>query len=241
MSVTIERRAHVADITIDRADAGNKLDGATLESLRRCLVELAGAGGPSVVVIQAGGDDFSLGRERVPGVATPDGLAREFGLIQEVNELIQRAPFVTIAAVQGRAHGAGLSLAARCDLVIATESAQLSFPEVPHGVPPTIVLSHYQHVLPRKTLLDMILTGRELSAAEGVAAGLVTRVVQDHELRSVVRVEALLISGYDSRTLRTVKKYLVASEGMDPRDTPTLGIAMYINEMVGRSLGTGGD
>lgn len=239
MSVTIERRGRVADITIDRADAGNKLDRATLERLKQCLAEFAEAGGPSVVVLQTTGDDFSLGRERVPGAPTPDGLAREFGLIQEVNELIQRAPFVTIAGVQGRAHGAGLSLAARCDLVIASGSARLSFPEVPHGIPPTIVLSHYQHVVPRKTLLDMILTGRELSAAEGIAAGLVTRVVEDGQLRAAVRAEALAISDHDPRTLRTVKRYLVASEGLDPRDTPTLGIAMYVNEMVGRSLESG--
>ena len=54
----------------------------------------------------------------------------------------------------------------------AAEDARLSFPEVSHGIPPTIVLSHYRYVLPAKILADLVFTGRELSGREALAAGL---------------------------------------------------------------------
>ena len=141
-----------------------------------------------------------------------------------------------MAKVQGQARGAALSFAGRCDLVYAAEDARLSFPEVRHGIPPTIVLSHYRYVLPRTVLLDLVLTGREITGNEGVAAGLVTRAVPAAELDGAAQDLASEVASYGSRTLRTIKQFMAGSDGMDPRDAPPYGIQVIGGEMVDRAL-----
>lgn len=238
MTVHLEHGGAVAALVLDRPDAGNRLDHSTLDELRAGLRSLAvGDDAPAVVVLRANGPDFSLGREpATSGPPTPDGLEAEFALVQEVNELVQHHPAVTVAAVRGQACGAALSLAARCDLVVAGRGSRLSFPEVPHGIPPTIVLSHYRYVLPSKVLADLIFTGRELSGAEALAANLVSHVVDDDDVDERAMGLAAQIATQDRRTLRVVKRFLARSEGLDPRDAPALGIAMFANEMVDRAL-----
>lgn len=236
MTVVVERDDRVARVSIDRPDAGNRLDGATVDALHDRLSELSAAGGPNVVLLRGTGTDFSLGREPAGGgPPTPGGLDAEFGRIQRLNGLVQHYPVPILAALQGRAYGAGLSLAGRCDIVVAAEDARLSFPEVRNGIPPTIVLSHYRYVLPRTVLRDLILTGREISGADGVAAGLVSRAVPPDELDTAVDDLAHEVAALDGRTLRTVKRFLAATDGMDPRDAPAFGVSLYANEMVDRA------
>lgn len=239
MTVRIDRSGVVARVTIDRPDAQNKLDVVTVDALTRALTTLQEGDEPADVVILAGaGEDFSLGREPASSdPPTPSSLLTEFSRIQRLNELVQRYPAVTIARVQGRASGAALSLAGRCDFVLVAEDARLSFPEVHHGIPPTIVLSHYRYVLSRTVLFDLILTGREIGGLEAVAMGLATRAIARADLDAMVQALAAEVADHGSRTLRTIKKYMAASDGMDPRDAPTLGISMITNEMVDRSLG----
>lgn len=238
MTVHLDRHGAVATLTIDRPDAGNRLDGATVDALSDHLRSLQDGDDPAEVVVLAGaGPDFSFGRQPASdGPPTPSGLAHEFARIQGLNELVQRYPAVTIAKLQGQVRGAALSLAGRCDLVVADEDARLSFPEVRDGIPPTIVLSYYRYALPSKPLLDLILTGREIDADEGRRVNLVSRVAPAGRLDTTVDELATELAGHDPRTLRTIKRFLAGSEGMDPRDAPTYGMSLYANEIVDRRL-----
>lgn len=241
MTIHTDRSGPIATVTIDRPETGNKLDVATVGALIEHLTNLQEDEFPADVVIVAGaGEDFSMGREPADhGTPTPHKLIDEFSRLQRLNELVQRYPGVIIAKVQGRARGAALSLAGRCDLFIAAEDARLSFPEVRHGIPPTIVLSHYRYVLPRPVLFDLVLTGREITGTEGVAAGLVARAVPRDDLDATVGELAREIADYGSRTLRTIKYFMATTDGMDPRDAPRYGINVIANEMIDRNL-TGG-
>jgi enoyl-CoA hydratase/carnithine racemase len=195
------------------------------------------AGGPAVIVLGAVGPDFSLGRQR-PAEQSSDPLdiVREFESIQQLNEAVQKCRAVTIASVRGRAEGAGLSLAGRCDIVVVANEATLSFPEIPHGIPPTIVLSHYRFVLPRNLLGDLIFTGREIEGRDAVQIGLAARTVVDAELDALVLKLAGQVAGYDRRSIALVKEFLARSEGMAPQQAPGLGISLYANEMSHRYL-----
>lgn len=237
MTVTVHRDGAITSLALDRPDAGNRLDAATIGELREQLAVAADADGPVVVVLRAAGPDFSLGRQPTPGApATPSAIEEEFFRIQGLNEQLQQLPAVTIAALRGQARGAALSLAGRCDVVVAADDARLSFPEVRDGIPATIVLSHYRFVLPRALLGDLVFTGRELTGEEGITAGLVSRVLPAAEVERAVDALAAEIAACDHRTLRTVKRFLVRTDGMDRRDAPALGIATYANEMTDRAL-----
>jgi enoyl-CoA hydratase/carnithine racemase len=238
VSLDVRIDGDTAVLTLDRGDAGNRLNADVLDRIAAQLVSLGqDAEGPNVVLLRANGPDFSLGRERVPGaLQTPVAITEEFSRIQRVNELLQHCPLVTVAAIKGRAHGAGLSLAGRCDIVVVADDARLAFPEIPHGIPPTIVLSHYRYVLPRNLLGDLIFTGRELSGTESVAAGLAARAVPADEVEEVALQLARQIAGYDRRSRRLVKEFLTRTESLAPRDAPGLGIALYAGEMADRQL-----
>ncbi|MFG1955465.1 enoyl-CoA hydratase/isomerase family protein [Micromonospora sp. NPDC048830] len=237
--LSVQRDGDVLQLTLDREESGNRLSRPLLEALAAQLEAVSGADAPKVVVLAGAGPDFSLGREPAPGPATPSGLRREFGLIQRVNELVVGCPAVTVAVIRGRALGAGLSLAARCDLVVAADDARLAFPEVPHGIPPTIVLSHYRYVLLRRHLLDLILTGREITAEEGQRMGLVSRVCPPAEVDAAVKDLVQRLGGYDVRTVRVVKQFVRRLDDVGPREAPTVGIEAYVNEMVDRAMAGG--
>lgn len=238
MSVSIRRDNGVLTLALDRPDAGNRLDSGMIDQLAAAFEGVSTeADSPSVVILTSTSRDFSLGRERVPGAPqNPKAITVEFERIQRLNDAVHLCGAVTIAAVTGRAEGAGLSVAARCDIVVVAEEAQLSFPEIPHGIPPTIVLSHYRYVLPRAILGDLIYTGRVLDGREAVQFGLAARAVPESQVSDVVQGIADKVAGFDRRSIALVKDFLARTETVPRVEAPGLGIAMYAVEMADRAL-----
>lgn len=237
MTVSTTREGAVLTVTIDRPEHGNRLDGETVDKLTASFEGVReDREPPAVAILRSTGPDFSHGRESKAGASqAPKAITAEFRRIQRLNEAVQRCPAVTIAAVTGRCEGAGLSLAARCDIVVVADDASLSFPEIPHGIPPTIVLSHYRYVLPRSILGDLIYAGRVLSGSESVAFGLAARCMPLEKIDPEVAALAEKISGFDRESVMVAKDFLMQSENLFPSQAPTLGIAVYTVEMSGRA------
>jgi enoyl-CoA hydratase/carnithine racemase len=238
MSIKTTRTAGVLTVTLDRADNGNRLDPTIID---RLIAEFSNADpladGPACLLLTAIGPDFSLGRQRPTQQSLdPLDIVAEFEHIQRLNEAVQRCRAVTISAIRGRAEGAGLSLAGRCDIVLVAENASLSFPEIPHGIPPTIVLSHYRYVLPPNLLGDLIFTGREVQGREAVQIGLAARVVPEQSLDGVAADLSAKVAGYDRRSIALVKRFLAESQNLTPSQAPALGISLYANEMSSRLM-----
>ncbi len=238
MSIIIKRDGDILFLSLNRPEAGNRIDPASIAQLTE---QFSGSDplttGPAVIVLGAIGPDFSLGRQRpAEQSADPLDITREFEAIQTLNEAIQQCRAVTIAAIRGRAEGAGLSLAGRCDIVLIADDAKVSFPEIPHGIPPTIVLSYYRYVLPRNLLGDLIYTGRELNGAEAVQAGLAARAVAEPDLDTLALRMATQVASYDRRSIALVKDFLARTESMAPSQAPGLGISLYANEISHRAL-----
>lgn len=214
---------------IDRPEADNRLDLELLLELQRVLKDLSVSTTPQkVFVLSATGRNFSLGRQRSSSPQSLSQVRSEFELIQSTNELLQDLPLVTISALQGKVEGAGLSLAGRSDIVVVADDAQLSFPEIPHGIPPTIVLSHYKYSLPKHILGDLIFTGRVLSGSEAVQFGIAARCVPNQKLEKEIGLIINQIASYDREAMRLVKSFLRDTEYLPQRDAPKLGIAEYL-------------
>jgi enoyl-CoA hydratase/carnithine racemase len=101
------------------------------------------------------------------------------GAIVELHQLALEAPKPMVAVVDGPAYAGGMGLAGMCDVVLATDRSSFAMPEVRIGLFPMIIVAHLARSLPRKLLLDMMLTGRPVDAAEGLRAGFVSRVCPD--------------------------------------------------------------
>jgi enoyl-CoA hydratase/carnithine racemase len=131
----------------------------------------------------------------VPAPRGMGGLTNRFDLVKPV-----------IAAVNGYAMGGGFEIALACDLIIASEQAQFALPEPHVGL---AALAGGLHRLPRqiglKQAMGMILTGRRVSAEEGLRLGFVTEVVKHETLMESARRWASDICACSPVSIRTSK------------------------------------
>ena len=152
-------------IVLDRPEAANRIHSTMMRQLIDALAA-ATAAGSDVVLITAAGRDFSVGRDQHE--ALPDGFSKldNTRLIVDANRLLTGFPGITVAAAQGRALGFGCGVVVQSDIALAAASAELGFDEVHHGTAPAFVMSYLEEHVGPKRALDLIVTGRTLSAAE---------------------------------------------------------------------------
>ena len=181
----VAREDGVAVLTIDRPEALNALDVATLTGLRDRLLDLHDDDEVRVIVLTGAGDRaFAAGADikYMSGLSVDE--AKGWGALgQEVGRLLETIPKPTIAAVNGFALGGGCELALACDLRYAASTAKLGQPEVNLGIIPgwggTQRLARVCGVGVAK---DLILTGRVVDADEALRIHLVNAVFEPGEL-----------------------------------------------------------
>lgn len=174
------REGAVLELALNRPERRNALSGELVEALREALAE--GAADPEVraIVLTGRGKAFCAGGDLADGLQAAQGgfLASHRGregfarLLAEISAL--RVP--VIAAVTGDALGGGCGLVAACDLAVADPEARLGTPEITLGLFPWIILAALQRDVPRKALLELVLTGEKITAEEARSIGLVNRV-----------------------------------------------------------------
>lgn len=167
----------VALLTIDRARALNALDFATIASLVEHLEALDGDPDCRAIVITGAGERaFAAGADiRELAVQTPTTLTTGNHFAQW--ERIAAIGTPLLAAVRGAALGGGCELAMTCDLIVAADDATFGQPEIKLGVMPGAGgTQRLTRAIGKARAMELILTGRSMTAAEALAAGLVTRL-----------------------------------------------------------------
>ena len=177
---------HTAWLTLDRAPL-NILDIAMMESLDAALAR-ALRKSDFVIFQGAGVKAFCAGADVADH--TPKRVDKMLSAFHAVFRRLAAADCLTIAAVHGYCLGGGMELAAFCDFVLATESAQFGQPEIKLGCFPPVALVTLPRLIGMQAAAHLILTGHQISATEAHRLGLVTRVVPDYELPAAV--DALL-------------------------------------------------
>src|SRR5438445_93851 len=140
-----------------------------------------------------GGEAWRSAEGGIAGSGAGGGAAfsrRLFEVCTQLMETIQSIPQPVIAQVHAMATAAGCQLVASCDLVVAAAEAKFATPGVKIGLfcsTPMVALSR---AVGAKKAMEMLLTGEAISAADALAAGLVSRVVPAAELEATVRALA---------------------------------------------------
>jgi enoyl-CoA hydratase len=214
--VTVQREDGVAVVTIDRQDALNALDIATLTELRDRLHELESDPGTRVVVLTGAGEKAFVAGADIKYMSGLDvEQAKEWGALgHEAGRLLETMPKPTIAAVNGFALGGGCELALACDLRYASSRAKLGQPEINLGIIPgwggTQRLARATNVGYAK---ELIFTGRTVDAEEALRVGLV-QAVHDPVLDRALET-ARLLAAKSPVALRAAKSLVNSALGGD--------------------------
>lgn len=177
-TIVVDGDAAVARITLNLPERRNPIGpvmcGELLAAIRDCTanaIVLTGAG----KVFSAGGDLAGMSQ---PGAAPPATFAQLF-------EVMHGRGTPIIAMVNGHALAGGMGLVAACDLAIAADTAQFGTTEIAVGLWPMMITAELMWSVGRKQLLELMLTGKKLSAAEAVECGLVNRAVPAEQLEAL--------------------------------------------------------
>jgi enoyl-CoA hydratase len=192
--IDVRREDGVALVTIDRQDALNALDLASLSELRDRLVDVSGDESTRVVILTGAGEKaFVAGADikYMSGLDVDD--AKAWGALgHETGRLLETMPKPTIAAVNGFALGGGCELALACDIRYAASKAKLGQPEVNLGIIPGWGgTQRLARVCGLGIAKELIFTGRLVDADEALRIGLVN-AVHDPVLEKAQETAALL-------------------------------------------------
>lgn len=211
--VVLERRGAVGRLVINRPERRNALNSSVLEGLRFGLAELKEDPSIRVVVLTGSGEQaFSAGADLV-GPSSPaaggapggpsaaelhEGRGELAALFQDLWDLGKPS----IARVRGYALAGGMGVALACDLVVAGTDAVFGTPEIDIGIWPYMVTVSLLRSMAPKRALELMMTGRRVTASEGAELGFVNRVVPVAELDDAVDELALLLSKKPPAALR---------------------------------------
>ena len=185
-TIDLQTADGVARMTLNRPNAGNSMNLKFGEDFRAAAEQIAADSSVRAILLTGAGKLFCGGGDVAEFAAADDtpGLIR--ALLENLHAGIvtlaeQSAPLVV--AVNGTAAGAGLSLAAAGDLVLAASSAKFTAAYTGIGLSPDGSMTWYlPQLIGLRRTQELMLTNRVLSAEEAADWGLVTRVVQDEEL-----------------------------------------------------------
>ena len=192
-NLLLERDGPVTVITINRPPVLNALNTPTLDELRRAILELKHDASVRVVIITGAGEkSFVAGADINELAVQRPAQGKEHALRgQHVFDLIENMGKPVIAAINGYALGGGCELALACTLRIAADTARLGQPEINLGILPGYGgTQRLPRLVGKGVALDLLLTGRQITAAEALQAGLVNRVVPAAELLTTAKALA---------------------------------------------------
>lgn len=208
-----------ATITIDDPDRRNALSNEAMVELGVALRSACADGTVRVVVVTGAGDQaFSAGGDLSGGFV--DAPLADHGGRSALADLVRamrRCPKPIVARINGHALGGGLGLVAACDIAIAADHARFGTPEIAVGLWPMMITAVLRPIVPRRPLLEMMLTGRRFDAAEAVDLGIINRVVSYEDLDRAVdeMVEALAAQSPAALTLGKAAFYAVEDMDLD--------------------------
>lgn len=196
IAVVLDARG-VASITIDRPARLNALSRKLMTEFIAALDTLAADPALRVAVLTGAGGKAFVGGADINEMAALDGdSARAFiTLVHETCDAVRRLPVPVIGRLDGYALGAGLELAAACDLRIASPRSMFAMPEVRLGIPSVVEAALLPRLIGASRARMLVYTGRTIDASTAHTWGLVDAVAIDLDAAVGSCVAELLEAG----------------------------------------------
>ena len=192
----------VARISFDNPAKLNILTPDALRLFSREMHSLEKEANLRAVVLTGRGDKAFIGGADLETLGSLDPLsAREFiTLIHQACAAVRDCPLPVIARINGWCLGAGLELAACCDLRIAVDTAAFGMPEVRLAIPSVVEAALLPRLIGAGRARWLVMTGETISASEALAWGLIEKSVEKKEFENTVNhaLDALLAGSDDA-------------------------------------------
>ncbi|HEX5189016.1 MAG TPA: enoyl-CoA hydratase-related protein [Streptosporangiaceae bacterium] len=207
----------ITELLLDRPEAMNALNTATLRQLAALLAEIAADQEVRVVVLSSAGERaFCVGADLKERAAMSDAeIMTQRPVFRAAFGALLALPQPALAAVHGYALGGGCELALSCDVIVADATAQFGLPETSVGLVPgcggTQLLA--RRIGPGRGA-DLIFTGRRVGADEAHAIGLADRVVPAGQARAATMEVAEQIAANSPIAVRAAKQALRNGAGL---------------------------
>lgn len=208
----------------------NTLTAALMDDLAGLLEGLAADPALAAVVLAGAGDRAWIGGANIDEMSalTPD-TARGFILrIHRVCAAIRAVPVPVIAKMRGFTLGAGLEIAAACDLRVAAEGSQFGMPEVKLGIPSVVEAALLPMLIGWGRTRELLMFGQIIPAGTAERWGLVERVVPPEALDSVVAGYVAALLEQPPRAVRQQKALMLDWERMTPDDAIAAGVEAFV-------------
>jgi enoyl-CoA hydratase len=234
MGVTVVREerpegGYLARLTIDNAAKLNSLNRALMVEIVDAVKALEADPALRLVIVTGAGERAFVGGADIAELAEldPDS-AREFiTLVHRCCDGFHRLPVPVIARIDGYALGAGLELAAACDLRVASERAVFGMPEVRVGIPSVVEAALLPQLIGYGRTRRLLLTGVTIDAQEALTWGLVDAVAAPDRLDAVVeRFTAAILAG-GPHAIRLQKRLILDWEDLSTAAAVARGIEIF--------------
>jgi enoyl-CoA hydratase len=205
-------------LTINRPSSLNALNAETLNEFARVLERVADDSGARVLLITGAGEKaFVAGADisEMQNMSAVEGMALSQTAMSVFRQL-ELLPIPVIALVNGYCLGGGCELALACDWIIAADSAVFGQPEVNLGITPGFgATQRLSRLIGPARAMEMILSGRHLSAHEAHAWGLANHIYPRERLVDEALSMARLIGEKGPLAIRLSKQAIVRGQGLD--------------------------
>lgn len=208
-AVLLEQQGPIALLTLSRPAALNALTWTMYQQIETHLEHIAADNAIRAIIIRGEGKAFAAGTDiqQFQGFNGEDGVAYEHTM-EAIVERLYTISKPTIAAIHGYAVGAGLVIAAVCDLRYATPAARFGVP-VARTLGNCLSLKNYRHVVEAFGAMrtrEMLFTARLLTASDAMQCGFLTAIVEEENLVAHVSEVAQHMSTLAPLTIWSVKE-----------------------------------
>ena len=178
--LSVELRDSALWLTITREERRNAMSHGVLAAMAGAITAAQGQRQVrAIVVTGAGSKAFCAGADLQSAKAFTTDYSEPHGHLAQLLRVAKSSTVPLIARVNGACMAGGMGLMSMCDMAVAANHAVFGLPEVKVGVFPAQVLSVLQHLIPRRKLAEMCLTGEPITSQQALEYGLVNYVGDD--------------------------------------------------------------
>lgn len=219
----IDEVTGIAEVVMNRPRVLNALDVATSEALRDCVIPLRKRRDLRCIHFRANGRAFIAGGDLA---AFAEDFSRADVVVEQlldalepVIETFQRHPAPAIASVHGAVAGAGMSLVAACDLVVAAESTRFMLAYDKVAAPPDCGASYFlPRLLGERAAASLMLLGDSWTAHDALHHGFINRIAADDDIQEAGQALAARLAKGPSQAYGMYKKLIRQSRECSLRE-----------------------